>query len=157
MMKKDIQLSEHFKLSEFTRSATAQVRGIDNMPGQLEIENLRALCREVLEPLRAYAQQYGQGATEVPIRISSGYRCRLLNAAVGGVKNSQHMKGEACDIAIPDIATGEAWYVWLMDHCRFDQLIKERNRQDSKGFWIHVSYSRKHNRQTCINGLVKHR
>ena len=57
----DIQLSEHFKLSEFTKSITAERLGIDNKPGYEHILAMRRLCREVLEPLR---QHYGQ-----PIRI----------------------------------------------------------------------------------------
>ena len=70
----DIQLSEHFKLSEFTKSITAERLGIDNKPGYEQVLAMRNLCREVLEPLR---QHYGQ-----PIRITSGYRCEELNRAV---------------------------------------------------------------------------
>ena len=82
----DIQLSEHFTLSEFTKSITAERLGIDNKPGYEEVLAMRHLCREVLEPLR---QHYGK-----PIRITSGYRCEELNSAVGGVRRSQHMLGE---------------------------------------------------------------
>ena len=87
----DIQLSEHFSLSEFTKSITAERLGIDNKPGYEQVLAMRNLCREVLEPLR---QHYGQ-----PIRITSGYRCEELNSAVGGVRRSQHMLGEAADLA----------------------------------------------------------
>ena len=87
----DIQLSEHFSLSEFTKSITAERLGIDNKPGYEQVLAMRNLCREVLEPLR---QHYGQ-----PIRITSGYRCEELNSAVGGVRRSQHMLGEAADLS----------------------------------------------------------
>ena len=54
------------------------------------IENAIALVENVLDPLR---EEYGH-----PIRVNSGYRCPLKNKAVGGVENSQHLKGEAADI-----------------------------------------------------------
>ena len=72
----DIQLSEHFSLSEFTKSITAERLGIDNKPGYEHILAMRNLCREVLEPLR---QHYGH-----PIRITSGYRCEELNSVKVG-------------------------------------------------------------------------
>ena len=50
----DTYLSQHFRLSEFTRSATASARGIDNTPSASAIDNLRRLCQEVLEPLRRH-------------------------------------------------------------------------------------------------------
>ena len=78
------QLTEHFSLDELIRSNTAITRGICNMPYQAAIDNLQNLCQRVLEPLRQWAG--------VPVKISSGYRCRELNKAVGGVKNSQHIR-----------------------------------------------------------------
>lgn len=89
----DTYLSQHFRLSEFTRSATASARGIDNTPSASAIDNLRHLCQEVLEPLRRHLDR--------PVVISSGYRCKKLNQLVGGVRTSQHMTGEAADIAAP--------------------------------------------------------
>ena len=88
-----MRLTKHFKLSEFTNSSTATARGIDNTPNEQQIANLKRICEEILEPLRAFAGQ--------PIIIGSGFRCPALNKAVGGVKNSQHMTGEACDIRLP--------------------------------------------------------
>lgn len=89
-----MRLTEHFKLSEFTNSSTATARGIDNTPNEQQIANLKRICEEILEPLRAFAGQ--------PIIIGSGYRSPALNKAVGGVKNSQHMTGEAADIRLPE-------------------------------------------------------
>lgn len=150
-------LTEHFRLEEFIRSETARKQGIDNTldmsdPGdKVIVENLRSLCINILEPLRSYA--------ECPIYISSGYRCRRLNAAVGGSKASQHMKGEACDIAIPDVATGLRWFQWMKMGLKYDQLVKERKHAASQLFWIHVSYKRNpaDNRQQAIDDLIKHK
>lgn len=100
-----MKLTAHFQLEEFTRSATAIRCGIDNTPNEEQIANLKALCEEVLEPLR---QHIGK-----PVVISSGYRCPKLNAAVGGVSNSQHMKGEAADLRIPSLAEGRQWMEWI--------------------------------------------
>ena len=98
----DIQLSEHFKLSEFTKSITAERLGINNKPGYEQVLAMKHLCREVLEPLRRH---YGH-----PIRITSGYRCEELNRAVGGVGRSQHMLGEAADLSVPNEQVARDWF-----------------------------------------------
>ena len=143
-----MRLTEHFKLSEFTNSSTATARGIDNTPNEQQIANLKRICEEILEPLRAFAGQ--------PIIIGSGYRSPTLNKAVGGVKNSQHMTGEAADIHLPDNATGRKWFLWMMDNLKFDQLIMEKSTPSSTRYWIHVSFSRNRCRQQVIQNLVKH-
>lgn len=123
-----MRLSEHFTLQEFERSRKAQELGIDNhVPARL-IPALEQLCQQVLEPLRLYAEE--------PVVISSGYRCPRLNRLVGGALLSQHVKGEAADIRIPDRLTGMRWFAWLMENTTFDQLIWERRGSTC---WIHVS------------------
>lgn len=138
----DLRLSDHFTLSEFTRSATADKYGFKNTPNENQIANLKALCENVLEPLRTFANSISPHpkGESVGVFISSGFRCPKLNALVGGVPNSQHKTGEAADIRIPDIATGNLWFEWMEDNLQFDQLIKERATRTSKSFWIHVSY-----------------
>ena len=143
-----MQLSPHFKLVEFTRSATAQARHIDNTPNEEQIKNLKFLCDNVLEPLR---EQFG------PIIIGSGFRCPALNTAVGGVKNSQHNTGEACDIHLPSIEVGKKYFEFLKKLPIFDQLIWERNNPRSNHYWIHVSIKRSgKNRKQVIPLLNKH-
>ena len=162
----DIRLSEHFMLSEFTRSSTAERLGIcneldaSNPLDQDVINNLRNLCEQVLEPLRVHAGQ--------PIMIASGYRSPALNKAVRGSPHSQHLTGEAADIRLPLFpfrgANGQPFtntdllnkrFVWLMNNTDFDQLIKETaNRQT---YWIHVSCKsdRTLNRHQVIHFLLK--
>ena len=139
-----MRLSKNFTYEELTHSNVAERRGITNRPKTKEeekkvIENLRNLCLEVLQPLRDYV-----GA---PVHINSGYRCPELNVAVGGVKNSQHCRGEACDIRIASPKQGREWAAWIEDNCRFDQMLLERNKNG--GVWLHVSCKRdeKANRQ----------
>lgn len=133
----DIQLTPHFRLSEFTRSATASRMNIDNSlnpdnPQHAKIiSNLKNLCVQVLEPLREHAGK--------PILVGSGYRCPSLNKAVGGVPNSQHQTGEAADIHLYTNAEGREWFTWLMDNTAFDQLLFERESPTSNHYWIHVS------------------
>lgn len=129
-----LQLSEHFNLSEFERSATADRMHIDNTIPEELIPSLKNLCEQVLEPLR---EHFG-----TPVIISSGYRCPALNNAVGGVPNSQHLKGEAADIILPPStlnaqrSTLNDWFFWLKDNTNFDQLIWEKKGASR---WIHVS------------------
>ena len=143
-----MQLSPHFKLVEFSRSATAQARHIDNTPNEEQIKNLKFLCDNVLEPLR---EQFG------PIIIGSGFRCPALNTAVGGVKNSQHKSGEACDIHLPSIEVGKKYFEFLKKLPIFDQLIWERDNPRSNHYWIHVSVKRSGtNRKQVIPLLNKY-
>lgn len=141
------RISKNFTLDELTASATAKQMHIINAPGVDEVCNLCALVHHVLQPLRTAMQE--------PIKIGSGYRCPQLNKAVGGVPNSQHIKGEAADLCIDgDKAKGRKWITWIMDHCDFDQLIWEHN---SKGtYWVHVSYRADgKNRRQVIDNLLK--
>ena len=141
----NIQLSEHFSLSEFTKSITAERLGISNQPSYEQVLAMRHLCREVLEPLR---QHYG-----APIRITSGFRCEALNKAVGGVGNSQHMDGEAADLSVPSEEVARDWFQWLALHTDFDQLLFEHS-QRLHNRWLHVSCcwdSRRNRHQSIYN------
>ena len=84
------QLTKNFSLEELIASATAKAKKIDNTPTPQVKENLEKLCKEVLQPIR---DKYGKAIT-----VTSGYRSPKLNAAVGGVKTSQHVLGQAVDI-----------------------------------------------------------
>ena len=132
-----MNLSKHFTLDEFIRSATAVRKNIDNAPDEKIISNIQALVDNILEPLRVH---YGR-----PIIITSGYRCPKLNAAVGGASSSQHRTGEAADIrSVSDKREDnkELFYMIRTLNLPFDQLINEYNYD-----WIHVSYSNRNRRQ----------
>ena len=90
-----MMLSDHFALNEFLVSQTAQRLGRPIEPSEMEIANLRRLCVEILEPLRA---DLGR-----PIIITSGLRPPWLNKAIGGSRTSAHMFGRAADIIVPGI------------------------------------------------------
>ena len=81
---------KYFKISEFTQSHTATAHSIANVPTAEAVKNLELLVTRVLDPLR---EAWGS-----PIIVTSGYRCPELNARVGGVKTSYHLRGMAADI-----------------------------------------------------------
>ena len=143
------KITMHFTLDELYASATAKARGIQNKPGTAEIINLVYLAAYVLEPLRE--------AMGEPIKIGSGYRCSRLNQAVGGVSNSQHIKGQAADLCIDgDMKKGKRWFEWIKTHLDFDQLIWEHNAKGT--YWVHVSYVHPpfgRNRRQVIDNLLK--
>lgn len=141
------RISKNFTLDELTASATANARGIINAPGVDEVCNMCALVHHVLQPLRDAMQE--------PIKIGSGYRCTNLNHAVGGVANSQHIRGQAADLCIDgDKVKGKRWFDWIRAHCEFDQLIWEHNAKGS--YWVHVSFrSDGKNRREVIGNLLK--
>lgn len=147
---KDIQLSKHFKLSEFIKSPTASAKGIDNTPSLEIVSNLQYLCMHCLEPLR---EQFN-----TPIIISSGYRCPKLNTAVKGASNSNHLYGYAADIRIPNNETGKRWFLWMMNNLQFDELITEREYANSPTFWIHIALRQgATNRQKVTQNLIKNK
>ena len=143
-----MKISKNFTLEELTASATAKAKGIRNEPGQTDIVNLCGLVHNVLQPLRKW---WGK-----EVKIGSGYRSLALNRAVGGVSNSQHMKGEAADLCIDgDIQKGKSWFQFIKQHCEFDQLIWEKNPKTG-AYWVHVSYRCDgKNRKQVINNLIK--
>ena len=131
-------------LAEFIHSATAKRLNIDNTPTLEIVDNLSRLA-DYLDNIR---EKLGK-----PILVSSGYRCPVLNKAVGGVANSQQQKGLAADLICADMESLEKV---LRETGGFDQLIKE-HRKGSKSFWYHVSVAPRNGkpRQQIIMNLEK--
>ena len=123
---------KYFIIEELTDSAVARQLHIDNTPDKMCIQNLQALVEHVLDPARE--------ALGKAIRVNSGYRCPRLNKCVGGVDNSQHIKGEAADIDTGHPAENKKLFEILLK-LPFDQLIWERGNKQGPA-WIHVSYKR---------------
>ncbi len=122
-----MQLTPNFSLETLTYSETAVRRGLDNLPGGEVIVNLQRLA----EGLEAVQSVLGH-----PIRISSGYRCPKLNAAVGGARTSQHLQGLAADIVCPQFGSPvDIARAIIASDIVFDQCINEWGR------WVHVSFS----------------
>ena len=94
------KLSPHFILEELTVTKS----GLSNIPNTEQINQLRILCRDILEPLREeisfrYGHRDVSGWPEyLPLIVNSAYRSPAVNKSVGGVPTSQHLLGQAADI-----------------------------------------------------------
>lgn len=149
----NILLSPHFCLDEFTKSSTAIKHGIQNNPPQEAVENLKRLCQGSLEPLRL--------EIDLPVVITSGYRCKALNERITHHSNtSQHMSGLAADFHIGD-AQGSSGLshrerlikafrlIITSDKIDYDQVILYPT-------FIHVSYVSRDKNRHCITKANGH-
>lgn len=117
-------------MKELTRSVTAEAKKIDNTPTPEAEANLKKLISNVLDPLR---KAYGN-----PITVTSGYRSPRLNAAVGGVKTSQHQRGQAADITAGSPEENKKLFDLARElNLPFCQLIDEKKYK-----WVHISYDK---------------
>lgn len=136
----------NFSMRELTASPTARRLNIDNSPSDTVKMRLEVLVDSVLDPLR---KLYGK-----PIKVTSGYRCPRLNAAVGGSQNSQHMRGEAADIVSINDDLDEnkrILDILLKSGLTFDQLLIEHPDKYGRPSWLHISYTRRRpNRKQVI-------
>ena len=139
------QLSEHFKLGEFTKSNHPEVY---NIPSHVAIENMKRICGW-LEELR---DRYGQ-----PIIINSGYRSPQLNKKVGGVSTSNHLTGCAVDIRCSGAEQAIDYAYILKAYSKeiyqdFDELFIEKNKYNC--YWVHFALRPSGNRRkiSILNG-----
>lgn len=138
----NIPTSEHFTIEELCRSQVAVCLGINNEPKQADIiANLKRLAFHTLEAVRLL-----NGSK--PITITSGYRCKELNRAVGGVATSQHQNGCAADLVVGSAEENRRLFQKIKSSgsVPFDQLILE-----PKAGWIHISYVEGGNRFQIID------
>ena len=117
----DVRLSQHFKLSEFLNLS----RYPGNIPTMQAVANLTYGCHQLLEPARLIVG---------PIIITSGFRCEEVNRKVGGVRNSQHLVGQAADIRPQNPAQFQSLVDFLKSWEYTDQLLTGTG-------WLHVSWS----------------
>ena len=117
-------MTAHFSLKELTCTNT----GIKNEPDSNSLKNLKVLAETVLEPLRATYNK--------PIYVTSGFRCKQVNAKVGGSKTSQHLYGQAADLVCDNNEELFNIAKALIENGTISvgQLINEKNFS-----WIHIS------------------
>lgn len=116
----NIKLSNHFMLAEFCNFSKYP----DNLPTPQVVFNLKYGCQYLLEPAR---REVG------PIIINSGFRNSRVNALVGGVKNSQHLLGQAADIRPKDPRQFQRMVDFLRANEYTDQLLTGNG-------WLHISW-----------------
>lgn len=136
-------ISEHISKKEATFSATATRRGIDNTPGEYELQNMELIAEKVFEPLRKHVNG--------PIKINSFYRSEELNKAIGGSGRSQHCQGRAMDLDDTyGYMSNADMYNYIKDNLDFDQMIWEFGTEENPD-WVHVSYvDADSNRKRCL-------
>ena len=146
--------ASYFSIQELTASATALREGIDNRPSKCAYHLLHVLVDQLLDPIR---EAWGE-----PIVVSSGYRCKQLNALVGGAKYSHHILGCAADITAPLLSPQGGKKSSTMSEYlplgggreganrRLFKLIQQMQQEgrikftqlilEGDGRWIHISY-----------------
>ena len=118
---KNTHLSKHFSLGEFCNPNKYP----ENIPTLQAVANMTYGCLMLLEPARC---EVG------PILINSGFRCEAVNRKVGGVKNSQHLIGQAADIRPKDPQQFQR-LVEFLKSCKYtDQLLTGNG-------WLHISWN----------------
>ena len=119
-----LKRGKYFQINELIGSNVAEEKGIFNLPtDEKVIDNLNYSCSRMDEIRESYCK---------PIYVNSWYRCKELNKAVGGAKNSYHMSGLAVDIR---------WDKDLLEYLKqkpqYDKLIIEKA---GKTKWIHIQF-----------------
>ena len=127
-----MELTRNFTLSELTKSDTAIRKGINNNPSPEQIEKLKLLCENILQPVRDH---FGR------VKVTSGFRSERLCVKIGSSINSQHAKAEAADFECMGTDNAELGD-WIYANLEFDQLILEfYTPGEPNSGWIHCSYT----------------
>jgi zinc D-Ala-D-Ala carboxypeptidase len=135
-------ISKYITFEEATTSQTAVRNKILNVPTDLELINMQLVGIRVFDVIREHFK--------TPIRVSSFFRCRLLNNCIGGSKTSQHVKGQAIDMQGTGKLTNQMIFDYVKENLDFDQLIHEYGT-DANPAWVHVSYvSKDKNRKQVL-------
>ena len=139
----DTRLSPHFTLEELCKTKT----GIENVPNEAQVENLKRLCGWLEQLRRRWNDLYGDG--DDPIIINSGFRSPAVNKAVGGVSTSNHLTGCAADIRCIGMEQALRYAAILLDISDlnredYDELLIEQKRNV---IWIHFAVRPKDNRR----------
>ena len=126
-----MNLTRNFTLSELIKSDTAIRKGINNNPNAEQIEKLKALCENILQPVRDH---FGR------VKVTSGFRSVELCLAIGSSERSQHAKAEAADFECPGVDNAEL-ADWIHKTLTYDQLILEfYTPGEPNSGWIHCSW-----------------
>ena len=149
-----MQLSRNFSLSELIKSDTAIRKGIDNNPNADQIEKLKLLCENILQPVRDH---FGR------VKVSSGFRSVDLCLAIGSSANSQHAKAEAADFECIGVDNAEL-ADWIHRELPYDQLLLEYYKVgEPNSGWIHCSFVQENPRKQFLwcyrdlNGKTKYK
>jgi len=126
-----MQMSRNFSLQELIKSDTAIRMGINNNPSAEQVEKLKALCENILQPVRDH---FGR------VKVTSCFRSVDLCLAIKSSAKSQHAKAEAADFEVMGTDNAEL-ADWIYKNLDFDQIILEfYTPGEPNSGWIHCSY-----------------
>lgn len=136
--------------AEIYKSQTASRKGIDNEPNDVQFASILKTYKAIYEPIC--------NAFKRKLPISSFFRCKKLNTAIGGAKTSQHMLGEAIDIDCDSVTgtTNKQLFNWVLKNLDFDQLILEAPDKNNNPSWVHISYKSKEANRHQVLRMVRH-
>ena len=118
-------ISPHFTFEELTRTSKIPYKLLNPLLAKDYLFNLTLLANYLLEPVRSILN--------APLLITSAYRCKELNKAVGGSETSQHLTATAADFKPKHISLEEAFFrLKNSPFLHYGQLILEKS-------WIHIS------------------
>ena len=129
-----MKLTPHFTFEELT--ATNHQKLLDKNRAVAQ-QNTTAMWH-----LAIFAEQV-RAILNVPIRITSGFRCVELNDAIGGSKTSQHTLFQALDIIPMGMDIEDAYEELVDSDMLYGQLILE------KVTLIHISMGYKRENLIC--------
>ena len=143
-----MKLTANITLDELTKSQISERKGIPNNPNPTQIENLKALAVNILQPIRSHFDK--------PLIISSGFRCAKLCIEIGSSVNSHHVADNKCaaaDFEIPGVDNKDL-AKYIREELSYDQLILEfyRDNEPTSG-WVHCCYSTDHNRNQSLRAF----
>jgi len=130
----ETEITKNFTLKELCHSNTAVAKGLKNIPDEKQVENLKTLAINLLQPVRDI---YGK-----TMYINSGFRSPEVNKAVNGSPTSDHMKGKSADVRTDN--PRELFNLVRNSGLSFDQLILYPS-------FVHMSFgSKKTNRNQIL-------
>ena len=125
-----MNLTRNFSLLELTKSDTAIRKGIDNQPNADQVDKLKLLCENILQPVRDH---FGR------VNVTSAFRSAEFCIAIGSSVNSQHARAEAADFEVVGVDNVEL-FDWIKNNLEPDQLILEfYTPGEPNSGWIHCS------------------
>lgn len=127
----------NFRMSELIYSDAAIKNNINNMPDINALDSMLNLVFYCLQPIRNLIKK--------PIIVTSCFRCAKVNSLVGGMSNSQHLKGEAADFQIKGMSPNQIIKTIQKSDIEYDQLINEYDK------WVHVSFKKGKNRKMVLS------
>lgn len=135
-----MKISKYFNLEEFINSETAMKQGIKEQynPSTEIKNNIIALATNLADPIR---EKFGSFSP------TCGYRCERLNKIVGGVKNSEHTRGQAFDETFirngENVSNKVAKWLIYESGLKWSKLILEIpfDENSSTNYrWLHIGY-----------------